>query len=557
MLKVFGSTDKIFNSNGDAIIQPTKALIHKADNGDYYLELECGLQYADVLIQDNIIVANTPQGDQAFRIGNVEAGSRKLKSKCWHVFYDSANYLIADSYVVDKTCQDALIYLNNATDSQSPFQMASDVSGIHSYRCVRKSLLEAIQTIRERWSGHLVRDNFNISIQNTIGQDNGVTIRYKKNLKDITVSYNWSSVVTKLLPVGKDGITLDQLYIESDIHYSIPYSKTVSFSQDISEDDFKDSQGNVDVNAYQQALKDDLFAQAVEYINANNIPKVNYTVKANIEKITDVGDICEVIDERLGVSITVAVLSFVYDCTLKSFKEIQFGNAGASLSNLMSSISASVSSAISESNSEITVALQTALEVAEERIWSALGSSYCIFSGDQILILDRLPAQDAVNVIKIDEHGLSFSQDGINGDFKTAWSIDGTFNAQEADIINFTADLIKGGILNLGSNLNSFGQIKIYDSTNSQIGEINKSGLKMIGKDGSYIILNNQEGFCGYDRNNSKVFYLDGNTFHMVKSAISQEITIGNKMSFLPIEIRSGSTLVNDGIGLVSVVDSN
>ena len=557
MIKVFQSTDRDFTSNGDVIIQPTKALVHKQDNGEFYLELEAGLQYIDSLIPNNIVVVPTPQGDQAFRIGKIEDGSRKIKSKCLHISYDASNYLIADSYVVDKTCQDALIHLNNATDTTSPFEVASDVSGIHSYRCVRKSLLEAIQTVRERWGGHLVRDNFNISVLNVIGQDNGVTIRYKKNLKDITVTYDWSNVVTKLLPVGKDGILLDQLYVMSETQYALPYSKTVSFSQDISEDDFKDASGNVDVNAYQQALKDDLFTQAVEYVNTNCIPSVNYSIKANVEKITDVGDIIEVIDERLGVNITVAVISFVYDAILGKYKEIVFGNTGASLSNLMSSISSQVSSAIASNNVEITVALQTALEVAEERIWSALGSSYCIFSGDEILILDQIPAEDAENVIKIDNEGISISSSGIHGSFTNVWSINGTFNAQAINMINLTADLIKGGTLKLGSNLNSYGLIKVYDQANSMIGQLDKDGLKMIGKDGSYLIMNNQEGLAGYDRLNNKTFWIDGDQVHIKKSSIEEEIIIANKMKMIPIERRVNNTLVNDGLGFISVVDSN
>lgn len=57
--------------------------------------------------------------------------------------------------------------------------------------------------------GHLIRDNWNIKIMNTIGQDNGVIIQYKKNLKEITAKYDWSNVVTKLLHAGYNGILLD------------------------------------------------------------------------------------------------------------------------------------------------------------------------------------------------------------------------------------------------------------------------------------------------------------------------------------------------------------
>ena len=43
-----------------------------------------------------------PQGEQAFRITNREITKNKIKAKCWHVFYDIKDYLIADSYVVEK-----------------------------------------------------------------------------------------------------------------------------------------------------------------------------------------------------------------------------------------------------------------------------------------------------------------------------------------------------------------------------------------------------------------------------------------------------------------------
>ena len=139
-----------------------------------------------------------------FSANNPVTKRSKIKFKANHLFYDSMNYLIEDSYVVDKNCNDALDHLNNATSDASPFTTISDIQNIASYRCVRKSLYEAIQVVLERWGGHLVRNNWSIGIYDTIGQDNGVTIRYAKNLKDITATYNWDEVVTKLLPVGKD-----------------------------------------------------------------------------------------------------------------------------------------------------------------------------------------------------------------------------------------------------------------------------------------------------------------------------------------------------------------
>ena len=310
MIRSFGSNDTDFSSNGDAVIQATRAVVHKVDNGDFYLELECGLEYIDYVAQNRILVAPTPQGDQAFRIRTSETTRRKIKVKALHLFYDSDNYVVADSYVVEKNCNDALDHLNAATDNPSPFVTLSDVTTIASFRCVRKSLYEAVQTVLERWGGHLVRDNYNLQIRQAIGADNGVTIQYKKNLKSITVSYDWSSVCTKILPVGADGYTLDELYLYSDIEYEIPYTKTISFEQNINSEDYPDE------DSYKAALRSDLITQATAYLNKSKYPAVTYTVSANVEKITDIGDTVFVYDETLGVNITSAVISFEYDLFL-------------------------------------------------------------------------------------------------------------------------------------------------------------------------------------------------------------------------------------------------
>ena len=43
MIKVFKATDKTYASNGDLVLNSSKATIHKEDNGAYYLDLEAPL----------------------------------------------------------------------------------------------------------------------------------------------------------------------------------------------------------------------------------------------------------------------------------------------------------------------------------------------------------------------------------------------------------------------------------------------------------------------------------------------------------------------------------
>lgn len=555
MLKVFQPTDTNFSSNGDKVIIPTKAKIHKEDNGDFYLELTAPLSYTDYIVQDNIIVAPTPQGEQGFRVSDVEKTKTKITAKCWHLFYDAENYVIADSYVVNKNCNAALDHLNSATDTPSPFSTISDITSINSYRCVRSSLYEAIQTVLERWGGHLVRDNFTIKILSSIGRDNGVTVRYAKNLKTITATENWDAVCTKILPVGKDGILLDELYLYSTVQYEKPYSKVIKFEQnDIEEDDYKDADGKTDTARYETALKQDLKTQAVQYLEENSIPKVNYTLKANLEQVTDVGDVIQVIDERLGISLQTNLISYDYDCILGQYTEFEFGTFHQTLSGAISSMAAQSTDTINANLNTLTITLQDELSTATQNIWNALGNSNVIFEGDKILIVDSLPKETAKNVIMINLAGIGFSSTGINGIFKSAWTIDNVLNMEQINVINLTADLIKGGTLKLGSNLNRNGQIEIYDTANNLIASLTNGGLKMFGTDGSYIVMNSDVGFVGYDKTGAKIYWVSGDEFHQKKSVVEEEITLCNKMRFLPITVTDGGgNTTNDGIGLVSV----
>lgn len=99
--------------------------------------------------------------------------------------------------------------------------------------------------------------------------------------------------------------------------------------------------------------------------------------------------------------------------------------------------------------------------------------------------------------------------------------------------------------------------LEVYDDTNTLIATLDESGLKMYGIDGFYIVVNTTDGFAGYDRLDNKLFWVNKDEFHQKKAVVEEEITLCNKLRFIPIEIYDGNDqLINDGIGLVSVVDS-
>lgn len=532
MIKLFKSTDKNFNSNGDKIIKSYKAKVHKEDNGDFYLELECPLIYVEDIIEDNILVVDLPQGEQAFRITNVSKTKSKISTKCWHVFYDSENYLIKDSYVVDKDCADAMEHLNLATEPASQFTTFSDITTVGSYRCVRKSLFEALEVVRERWGGHLVRDNFSVGLNKNIGTDTGVVIRYRKNLKEISCEENWDDVVTKLLPVGKDGILLNELdpdrnvYLSSAQSYSVPYTKTVSFSQDsIDEEDFKDEDGNTDEVAYKTALVEDLELQGIKYLDENCKPKITYTLRADLENITDIGDTIEVIHEPLSINLTAAVIAFEYDCILKKYTEITFGNFQKTLSSLLSDMDEKTNEIVTEQTNELMNSFSDELETSTGEIWDLLSGYNIVYQGNEILILDKLPKKDAVNVILIDETGLSISYNGVRGTFLRIFDINGSINFSPLKKVLW-------GVMSLGEANNHLGSIKLFNGANELQIEFSKDGIEFYGPMDYYAVSNKEYFFAVYDGDRNPTILVKNDKITAKKGKFS-ELEIGENLRVL------------------------
>lgn len=555
MLRIFKPTDKDYRSNGDKIIQPLKATVHKEDNDSYYLDLACGTKYLPWIKSGNIIVADTPQGAQPFRILNPEITHTKITCKCNHVFYDSANYLIADSYVVDSTCNQALAHLNTATEPKSPFQTVSDIPTINSFRCVRKSLYEAIQTVLERWGGHLVRDGWTIGIRQDIGADNGVVVRYGKNLKSITASYDWSDVCTRLLPEGDNGLLLNaldpkaSLYMDAPKQYDVPYCKTVQFSQSgIKQEDYKTPDGKDDETAYKRARIADLRHQAQDYLAEHCVPKVNYKMDANLEKITDIGDTIEVIDERMGLDMMTHVISFEWDCIQQRYTSIEFGTFKQTLSGLMGAVQQTATDAAQAVNSQIVTTVTDRLNESESKINSLYGGSYVVYDGSQILVVDSLPKESAHNVMRINSAGIGFSSSGINGRFTSAWTIDGTLNMQSINVINLVADLIKGGTLTLGGQDNGNGVMLVKSAAGATLGRLDNSGLTMWATDGSHIVVSAANGLTGYDSANRITYTERNGVFSMRNGFVEEGLDVGGKLKIVPVT--SGD---NTGVAFVAI----
>lgn len=549
MIKVYDSNEKLFNNNGIKIIHPLRADITKIDNGDYFVDLQDTIESLDFYQSGMIVRIPTPWGVQGFRLTNPSVKNNKVEVKGWHLSYDAKNYIITDAYAVDKNCNDALEHFNSSTDTPSPFTTISNITTIVSTRAVRKTLFEVYELFlsADRYGGHWYRDNWTLGIKDSVGEDRGVVLKLGKNITDISVTENWDEVCTKILPYTTNGevaITLDEPYVELDERfYDIPYTKVVQFENEFVIEDFASE------DEYLSTVKNWLRGQAEAYLEEHKLPKVNYSVSSNITNVSDVGDVLQVKHPKCKVDILTEVISIEFDAIRNKYNKIEFGNFKKELKNLSQSITAEANKHTDEALKDTKVLLQGELETATAKINNVLGNSYAIYEGDKILVVDTLPKENAVNVLKISNGGIGFSNSGINGTFTSAWTLDGTLNMSAINVINLTASLIKGGILKLGGVNNSSGIFELYDETNTLIALMDRSGLTCYAKDKSYVKLNAEEGFVGYDAHDNKVYWADGETFHMWNAEVENQIKIAGMIKVVPV-----ATTDNVGVGFVALV---
>ena len=550
MIRVYDATEKLFNNNGIKVIRPLFAQITKIDNSDYYIELEDVLDNSEYYQKGLIITVPVPwsKDPQGFRCDNPTIQNNRISCKAWHLSYDSENYVINSATATEKNCNDALNHYHDNTDTESPFTVSSDISLSKTTVMERVTLFDVFTALisADNYGGHWYRDNFKFEIRSSIGEDRGVGLAYNKNISDIKVEENWDNVCTKLLPYVVDGdttITLDQTYIDlGESEYDIPFTKTVKFDHNLKKEEYSTEADFV------SAVKGWLSAEAVNYLHANKFPQINYSVSANLDNVSDVGDKIIVKHPKCRQDIPTEVISFKYDAIRERYTTVEFGNFKKEVKNLTQEVASIARKDSDKKIDETKNLLQDQLDTSTSRINSVLSGSFVINNGNEILVIDKLPKEEAVYCLKINNAGIGFSTTGIYGTFTSAWTIDGTLNMQAINVINLTASLIKGGTLKLGGVNNASGTFELYDNSNRLMALMDRTGLTVYATNGDYVKLNAEVGFAGYNKNNTKVYWADGDVFRMKNAEVENEIKIAGKIKIVPV-----STGENVGVGFVAL----
>lgn len=430
MIKIFNANDRDFSTAGNIIIEPIKCreLKKKSLNG-WYIEVEMSIKYKEYIEAGKLCVIKTKSkvNPQAFRIcADISYTSKKITFKAKHVMFDSEDYFLLDVRPTNLNGINVLNYINERTDNISPFKVYSNIDKIDTAYLIRKNLLEAWSVIEERWNGIFDADNWDIYFLKSVGNDNGENIIYGKNSQHVEVYEDWSNVVTKLYPIGYNGLMIPETFLESDIQYEKPYTRKIEFQTELEQE-----------QQTEENLIQELRSKATQYIEENKYPKFSYTVKSDINQKLEIGDTIHVLHPI--VDIVTEVLEYEYDNISEKIKSLTFGNFTRSVENKFISIKESINNTIEKIlKQEIAINKQTNL------IKTLNKNGYVYIDDNEILILDALPKENAKNVWRFGLGGLAFSSNGYEGPFEIAITMDGQINANFITAGTLSTDRIEG-----------------------------------------------------------------------------------------------------------------
>ena len=227
-----------FDNNGLGVLnEPILAEVTEELNGQYYLEIEypANSKKTIYLKEFNIIKADN-QLFRIYKVEKVQSIDKRVKVYANHIYYDLANYFIEDERPTNASVKTAM-QKAMISDLSTIYSVDSDITIANTLYMVELSPAEAMFKIIDRWGqGELVRDNYDIKILKQRGEDNGVLIKYGKNISGLKITIDTSDVVTKIYPKGANGVKLYEKYInvpnwDSDLYPPFPIIKKVEIKE--------------------------------------------------------------------------------------------------------------------------------------------------------------------------------------------------------------------------------------------------------------------------------------------------------------------------------------
>lgn len=426
-------------------------------NGLYELEMQypiTGIHYGDIETDRLILATPFDGGDpQPFRIYQISRALNGIVT----INAEHISYLLNRVVVMPfqaASLATALEGLKNNAANNCPFTFSTTKSGSNTFTVSEPQPLRGLlggqsgSILDVYGKGEYEFDRWTVKLSTSRGSDQGVTLRYGKNITELVRDSNISNAYTGIVPFWADAdgdlVVLPEKIIWSTHRDAFAHEiiKAVDFSSEWQ-----------DIPTIAQ-----LRARATAYVTANEGWKLNDNIKVSfvalwqteeykniavLERV-HMGDTVTVIYEALGVESSAKVIRTVYDVLLERFDEIELGTAKNTLAQAIAD--PILEEVPTSSDMEQAIAHGTKL------ITGGLGGYVYMkpnASGkpEEILVMDDPDYTQATKLWRFNKNGIGFSSTGYNGTYKQAWTMDGAFYTDWVTAGRMTAALIKTGII--------------------------------------------------------------------------------------------------------------
>lgn len=459
---LYESSEKQFTTNGiGTLADAISCTVIEERNGSYELEMEYplgGINY-DEIRNNRIILAMPSDGQKAqpfrvFKITRPIGGVVKIYAV--HLSYDLSGIPVAPFAAND--CPSALNGLKSNSMIANPFEVWTDISGSGKYKqnspaSFRSRLAGTDGSILDSFGkgAELEFDRLTVKVHQNRGRDNGVTIRYGKNLTDLKQQESIENVRTGVIAYWYKEENNTQDVIVGEIQYlenHADYPKENIHVLDCSADFEK------------KPDKQQLNTRAKQYIKANNIgvPKVSIDVSfiqlwqteeyKNIVSLERVSlcDTVHVVFDKLGVNAVAKVIKTEFDVLNERYIKITLGEARSSFGEAIREATKSTIQPLVKSMVNIAVSNATAnisgFSGYITKVTDANGN------WSELVISDNADYTQARNVWRWSQGGLGFSSNGYAGPYTTAITADGHINGAM-----ITAGTINANTVNVGNKV--------------------------------------------------------------------------------------------------------
>lgn len=417
-------------------------------NGAYELTLIYAAEgiHAEDIQPNRFIKAkpNYTDNEQLFRIykvGKTINGQFTVSAR--HISYDLSGKVITSGTA--STCVAACSLLDAAAGNFTinTDKTASAAFSIAAPSSVRSWFGGKEGSLLDLYGGEWKFDNYTASLKQARGADRGVTIRYGKNLTQLSQELDISNLVTGIVPyyIDTNGNKTVGSKVSTGLVSDVPRDVAIDFSQDV------DPESST-------AISTQLANLATRYKNNNNLTSMLNSITLDfvqLEDLTERVDLCDMVKiyfEALGIQATAKCVATEWDTLEERYTKTTFGDTRANIADTI----ATAQKEISETPSRSYMA--DAIAHATEMITGNLGGYVILHDADndgfpdEVLIMNTADISTATQVWRWNKNGLGYSPNGYAGPYSVlALTADGKIVADAITTGTLNADLIKAGTI--------------------------------------------------------------------------------------------------------------